>query len=252
MEGIANHINSLGVAELEFYSQKSNSLNSVQLRELSKQITSLGENPKVKVIILKSEGSVFCSGANFIELISIKNRDDATLFFSGFALVINAMRTCPKIIISAVQGKAVGGGVGIIAASDYVIASQDAFIKLSELSIGIGPFVIGPAVQRKTGLSSYSALALTPKTWKDANWAKKNGLINELFESHEEVYQNTINKAIELSAYSLEAMKRLKSSFWVGTEHWGELLYENAQHSGELLLNDACQKSLKSFLKPNK
>lgn len=249
MEGITSHILRSGIAEIEFYSKQGNSLKLLQLDILSNQIIALGNNPKVKAIILKSKGTVFCSGANFNELLSIDNETDAVSFFSGFASVINAMRRCPKLIISIVQGKAVGGGVGLIAASDYVIANYEASVKLSELSIGIGPFVIGPAVQRKVGISNYMELALCPREWKDVQWAKNSGLINEAYESLEIVYQKTLSKAIELSSYSSEAMKRLKDSFWKGTEHWDSLLSENAKNSGQLLLTDACQKSLKSFLK---
>lgn len=249
MEGIHSHITTPGILEIEFHSKHSNSLTLDQLEALSKKIEASGNNPEIKVITLKSQGSVFCGGANFNELISIDNEKDAISFFSGFASVINSMRNCPKFIISAVQGKAVGGGVGLIAASDYVIASSNSSIKLSELSIGLGPFVIGPAVQRKIGISNYTELALSPKKWKNSDWARHTGLLNETYESLDLVHQKTAEKASELNSYNVDAMRKLKASFWKGTEHWDSLLHENAKASGQLLLTDSCQTSLKTFLK---
>ena len=176
---VSNHIGTV-----TFFHPASNSLPGAILNELANSITAVAANPEVRVLILQSEGNkAFCAGASFDELIAIENMDQGSVFFSGFAKVINAMRTCGKLIIARVQGKAVGGGVGLASAADYVFATEQAAIKLSELAVGIGPFVVGPAVQRKMGLSAFSKMALTPAEWQTAEWAKEKGLYMEVFDT---------------------------------------------------------------------
>lgn len=205
------------VAEIEFYSAASNSLNSSQLAELASAIQDAGNQEEVALIHLKSKGDrAFCAGASFDELLAIEDLEAGTHFFSGFANVINAMKTCGKIIITSIQGKTVGGGVGIAAASDYVFATEQASVKLSELSIGIGPFVIEPAVTRKIGLSNFSELTLNPTVWKSADWALQKGLYNCVDQSLE-LLSNSVQKHVKtLSGYSPEALKELKKCFGKG------------------------------------
>lgn len=236
------------VAAITFYHPMSNSLPGKLLRELAETITSCGKNDAVRVIILKSAGEkAFCAGASFDELISIKDFETGKQFFSGFALVINAMRKCPKLIIGRVQGKAVGGGVGLASAVDYCIATQDASVKLSELAVGIGPFVVGPAVERKIGLSGMSELTINATEWRTADWAKSKGLYNEIFETTEEVDYAVNTLADKLAASNPEAMSMLKKVFWTGTEHWDELLTERAGMSGKLVLSDFTINAINSF-----
>ncbi len=237
-----------GIATIEFFHPLSNSLPGKLLAELAETITKMGMDEAVKVIVLKSEGErAFCAGASFDELISINDIETGKMFFSGFANVINACRKCPKLIIGRVQGKAVGGGVGVASAVDYCVATKFAAVKLSELAVGIGPFVVGPAVERKIGTSAMSQLAIDATEWQSAGWAKEKGLYTEVYESAEEM-----DKAIEVLASKLassnpEAMRLLKQIFWKGTEHWDDLLKERAAMSGELVLSDFTKNAINKF-----
>ncbi len=236
------------IAEIEFQHPLSNSLPGNILEKLAEKITELGKNNLVKLLVLKSSGNrVFCAGASFDELISIDNLKTGKKFFSGFAKVINAARKCPKIILGRVQGKAVGGGVGIAAAVDYCIATKYAAIKLSELSLGIGPFVVGPAVERKIGTAAMSQLAINATEWKSANWAKEKGLYAEVHNSIKEM-DEAIGKLINnLINSNPEAMLLLKKICWKGTENWDELLDKRAAMSGELVLSKFTRKAIKKF-----
>ena len=237
-----------GIATIEFFHPSSNSLPSAILTDLAKTINDMGIDNRVKVIVLRSAGDrAFCAGASFDELMAINNVADGTKFFSGFAHVINAMRKCHKLIIGRVQGKAVGGGVGVIAATDYAIATDDASIKLSELAVGIGPFVVGPVVERKIGLSGYSQLAIDATEWRSAEWAKRHGLYSELHKSISEVDDSVNNLADRLAHSSPDAMLQLKKVFWNGTEHWDTLLSERAAISGRLVLSDFTRNAINAF-----
>jgi len=242
---IQNHI-----ATIEFNHPLSNSLPSKVLGQLAKAITGTGERKDVRVIILRSAGDrVFCGGASFDELMSIENLEQGHVFFSGFANVINAMRTCPKLIIGRVQGKAVGGGVGLASSVDYCFATKFASVKLSELAVGIGPFVVGPAVERKAGLSGMSAMAINATAFFDANWAREKGIYTDVFESIEEMDAAIDALAEKLAASNPEAMHELKKIFWRGTEHWDTLLKERAAISGKLVLSEFTRNAIQSFKK---
>ncbi len=243
-------ITDTGIATIEFGHPLSNSLPGKILRKLAHTITQLGGNNDVKVILLKSNGDrAFCAGASFDELISIKDLDEGRIFFSGFSSVINACRKCPKLIIGRVQGKAVGGGVGVASAVDYCFATENADVKLSELAVGIGPFVVGPAVERKIGTSAMSMLAINATEWRSARWAKENGLYAEIFESAEEMDLRINELATTLANSNPEAMALLKKVFWEGTEHWDELLSERALLSGKLVLSDFTINAINKFKK---
>lgn len=235
------------VAVITFGHPKSNSLPSKLLKSLADEIGKVSENKNVNILVLKSEGSTtFCSGASFDELVKLKDIKQSKEFFMGFANLLNAMRTCTKLIITRVQGKAVGGGVGIIAASDYVFATNTAHIKLSELSIGIGPFVVGPVVERKIGKSAFTTLAMDAD-WHDAFWAKNTGLFTKVFATVSELNEETYKLAEHLAKYSAEAMAEMKKMLWEGTEEWGSLLEKRAEISGKLILSDYSKKYLKNF-----
>lgn len=236
------------IAEIEFFNPASNSLNSLQLKELTAAISELGKNKNIVLIHLKSKGErAFCAGASFDELLQINNLENGTAFFSGFANVINAIRTCGKLVITSIQGKTVGGGVGIAAASDYVFATKSASIKLSELSIGIGPFVIEPAVSRKIGLNNFSELTLNPTVWKTAEWAQKAGLFYQTVDGLEELSTKVSQHLVQLSNYNPIALNELKKVLWNGTESWEQLLIERAKISGELALSEETKKALSQF-----
>jgi methylglutaconyl-CoA hydratase len=242
---INNHI-----ATIEFGHPASNSFPSELLDRLTDQLHKLSENDDVRVIILKSEGEkTFCAGASFDELLAITNLSEGKAFFSGFANVINAMRTCSKLIIGRIHGKAVGGGVGLASACDYVLATEAASIKLSELSIGIGPFVIAPAVERKIGKAALSELSLNATKWKDAYWAKEKGLYSEVFESNKELDKELDFLSNNLASYNPKALAEMKKVLWKDTDHWDELLKERAKISGELVLSEYTKKALNQFKK---
>jgi len=246
--GVDVTIDDRGLATVEFSHPLSNSLPGKVLAQLSNTITALGENDQVKILVLKSSGErAFCAGASFDELISIEDLDTGKVFFSGFANVINAMRKCPKLILGRVQGKAVGGGVGLASSVDYCFATKHAAVKLSELAVGIGPFVVGPAVARKLGLAGMSDLAINATEWRTAQWAATHGLYNDIFESVQEMDEALEALASKLLSSSTEAMKGLKRVFWEGTEHWDELLAERAAVSGELILSQEAKKAINKF-----
>ncbi|MEQ1798737.1 MAG: enoyl-CoA hydratase-related protein [Lacibacter sp.] len=234
-----------GIAFIEFFHPQSNSLPGVILKELANAIMHAATDPNVLVVIIRSGGEkAFCAGASFDELVTIKNEKEGQAFFSGFANVINAMRKCPKFIIVRVHGKCVGGGVGIAAAADYAIAVEGADIKLSELAIGIGPFVIGPAVERKMGVSSYSQLSIDAGSWRNADWARRKGLFAELHQTVAAMDESIEKLANTLSHSYPEAMSEMKKVFWKGTEHWDELLIERAKISGRLVLSEFTKQAI--------
>jgi methylglutaconyl-CoA hydratase len=236
------------IATIEFFHPAHNSLPSDILAELASTITAAGKDDEVLVLILKSGGNrTFCAGASFKELISINDEATGETFFSGFANVINAMRKCPKFIIGRVQGKTVGGGVGLASAMDYCMATQHSAIKLSELNLGIGPFVVGPAVERKLGVSGMSQIAIDANTFYSAEWAKQKGLFTKVFDTTEELDLAVEEFAKNLCEYNPEAVKHMKQMFWRGTEDWDELLLERAKISGKLVLSSFTKEKLKRF-----
>ncbi|WP_066224231.1 enoyl-CoA hydratase/isomerase family protein [Formosa haliotis] len=237
-----------GVSCIEFYNPPHNGLPSHLLLQLEQELIQASNNDAVKVVVLQSGGDrTFCAGASFNELITIETEAEGKIFFSGFAKVINAMRTCPKFIICKVQGKTVGGGVGIAAASDYCLATQYAAIKLSELSIGIGPFVIEPAVSRKIGVAAMSEMTINAEQFYDANWAKQKGLFAEVFETKEALDTAAEALSQKLKTYNPEAVKDMKNVMWQNTSHWDELLAERAKISGKLVLSDFTKQVLSKY-----
>ncbi len=237
-----------GITTIEFFHPLSNSLPGGLLEELTHAIHGAGNDEHTKVIILRSAGdNVFCAGASFDELKAIKDKEQGLRFFSGFAHVINAMRTCPKFIIGRIHGKCVGGGVGLAAGVDYAIALESVEIKLSELAIGLGPFVIGPAVERKIGLSAFSQLAIDATMWRSADWARRKGLFAEVHADKEGMDESIHRLADTLMHSSPEATAQLKSIFWKGTEHWDKLLIERAAITGKLVLSDFTKNAIEKF-----
>ena len=236
------------IATVEFYHPKSNSFPSAQLHEMVRILDELGKNDEVKIIVLKSAGNkVFSAGASFDELLSIQSFEEGKKFFMGFANVIMAMRRCPKFIVGCITGKVVGGGVGLASACDYAFADASASIRLSELSIGIGPFVIEPAITRKIGITAFSEMTMNPKEWKSPEWAKEKGIYNQVFEDAESCEKSVQEFAKDLSIYSLEAMRDLKSIFWKETEDWKEVMPKRAEMSGHLVLSDFTRETLMKF-----
>jgi methylglutaconyl-CoA hydratase len=247
-EGYVSHEIEHGIATIEFFHPSSNALPAAILSDLAKTINDIGIDNRVKVIILRSAGDgAFCAGASFDELMAISNEAEGKKFFSGFAHVINAMRKCHKLIIGRVHGKAVGGGVGIIAATDYAIATEGASVKLSELAIGIGPFVVGPAVERKIGVSGLSQLAIDATGWRSAEWAKRHGLYSEIHNTTLGLDDAVASLADKLAHSSPQAMAQLKKIFWHGTENWDVLLSERAAISGHLVLSDFTRNAINKF-----
>lgn len=241
-----------GISSIEFHHPQSNSLPGKILEQLAYEIHFAGTHAESKVIILKSAGDKsFCAGASFDELVQIKTEAEGLKFFNGFAHVINAMRKCPKFIIARVQGKAVGGGVGLAAAADYAIATVHAEIKLSELAIGIGPFVVGPAVERKIGTAAFSALAIDAAMWRNSEWAKRKGLFAEVHENIENMDESIERLAHTLSHSNPEAMAEMKKMFWKNADHWDVLLKERAAISGRLVLSNFAKSAIEKFKSKN-
>ena len=238
-----------GIATISFYHPAQNSLPTALLDDLTNKITTAGNDAQTRVIILKSSGErTFCAGASFDELLQIKDKQQGAEFFSGFARVVNACRKSPKIIIARVQGKAVGGGVGLAAAADYCLATEAASIKLSELAIGIGPFVISPAVTRKIGLPAFSQLTIRATDFQTAQWAMQKGLYNEVYPDINAMDAALHALTVKLASYHPDALNGLKQILWEGTAHWDELLTHRAAISGELVLSKFTQQALQGFL----
>lgn len=238
-----------GISTISFYHPAQNSLPSLLLNQLCDEIEKAGNNPDTRVIVLKSEGErTFCAGASFDELLQIRDKEAGAEFFSGFARLINTCRKSSKIIIARIQGKAVGGGVGLAAGADYCLATEAASIKLSELAIGIGPFVISPAVIRKIGLPAFSQLTIRAVDFQAAQWAKEKGLYNEVYPDIKSLDEALDALTQKLASYHPEALIGLKQILWEGTENWDELLHHRAAISGELVLSDFTQQALKGFL----
>lgn len=237
-----------GLATIEFFHPKHNSLPSSVLRDLANTINEAAADDEIKLIVLKSGGErTFCAGASFDELIQINDFETGKEFFMGFARVINACRKSPKLIIGRVQGKAVGGGVGLASAVDYCMATKFASVKLSELNVGIGPFVVGPAVERKVGVSAMSQMTINADQFYNAEWAKENGLFAEVFESAEDLDEGVARMADYLLSKNPIAQKHLKKIFWEGCENWDELLEKRAEMSGELVLSDYTKEILSKY-----
>lgn len=236
------------VGYIEFYNPPHNGLPASMLASLTDLITKAGLDPSIAVLVLKSGGNgTFCAGASFEELNAISNTDQGTTFFEGFANVINALRRCPKITIGRIQGKAVGGGIGLAAAADYCVATRYSEIKLSELTIGIGPFVIEPALTRKIGLSAMSQLSIEATNFFSAEWAQQKGLYANVYSSVEDLDRQVKLLAEQLSSYNPEALTRLKETLWEGTSDWDELLKKRAAISGRLVLSDFTKQQLKNY-----
>jgi methylglutaconyl-CoA hydratase len=237
-----------GIATVTFFHPLSNSLPGKVLVALADAIHQAGQDPNVRVVVLQSAGEkVFCGGASFDELSTLADAATGDRFFMGFANVINALRTCPKLVIGRVQGKAVGGGVGLASSVDYCLAHRSASVKLSELAVGIGPFVVGPAVERKVGLSGMSQLAIDATAFRSADWAETHGLYAGVFDTLEELDAAVSALATRLAQSSPEAMADLKRVLWQGTEHWHTLLPERAAISGRLVLSDFTKNAIQSF-----
>lgn len=236
------------ITTIEFFHPQSNSLPSKILADLAQEIHSVGNEDDTRVVVLRSAGDkAFCSGASFDELSAIKTKEQGLQFFSGFAHVINAMRKCPKPIIGRIHGRCVGGGVGLAAAVDYAIAAEGADIKLSELSIGIGPFVVGPAIERKIGVAAFSHLAFDAAMWRTADWAKRKGLYAEMHSSIEDMDESIHRLANILAHSNPEAIVELKKILWKGTENWDHLLHDRAAISGRLALSDFTKDAIHKF-----
>jgi len=241
-------IDEYGIARIVFGNSAHNAFSSFMLKTLAAYITELGKDPAVNVILIKSQGeNTFCAGASFDELMDFKSESDGKMFFSGFAYVINSIRLCKKIVVGQVQGKTIGGGVGLAAACDYCFATEQALIRLSELGINIGPFVIGPVVKRKIGLASFTELTFNPDQWRDAQWAKKKGLFQEVFLSFEEMENAANTFCQKLANISPEALKIQKLILWENTSHWDALLLERASLSGKLVVSKEAKASMLAF-----
>lgn len=239
---------SSGLATIAFFHPSHNSLPGHLLAQLANQISQAGQDDDVKVILIKSEGDrTFCAGASFDELISIEDYDTGKKFFMGFANVINAIRTCGKVVVGRVQGKTVGGGVGLASAMDYTLATKYASVRLSELAVGIGPFVVGPAVKRKVGNAAFTHMSLNPSEWQTASWAKENHLFAESFDSTEQLDEYLDHFIQKLLSYNPAALNEIKRISWEGTEHWSQLLEERAEISGQLILSDYAKNAIAKF-----
>jgi len=235
------------IAEITFGTPKSNSLPSEILEKLAQTILVESTKEEVKIILLKSYGDkAFCAGASFDELLEINDLETSKNFFGGFAKVLNAMRTCGKIVVVRVQGKTTGGGVGIACAADYCFATKDASLALPELNLGIGPFVIGPFVERKIGKSQFTTMSLDTE-FRDSNWAKENNIYHQVFENISEMDEGIEKFTEKLATKSTDALALIKKVSWEGTEHFDKLMPERILMSASLLLKDSTKENIEKI-----
>lgn len=245
--GSVSSVSAGGITDVCFGHPKSNSLPSTVLRSLADAITAAGQRPDTRVIVLRSYGAgAFCAGASFDELVAIRDAAMGKEFFMGFARVILAMTRCPKPIVTRVQGKVVGGGVGVVAASDYAIATNNASLRLSELAVGIGPFVVGPVIERKIGPGAFGAMAIDAD-WRDAHWGERHGLYAGLAEDVASLDRNVSDMAAKIAAANPEAVVRIKRIAWAGTDNWPRLLEERSEMSGTLVLSEYTRNAIAAF-----
>ncbi|HEX5076483.1 MAG TPA: enoyl-CoA hydratase/isomerase family protein [Gemmatimonadaceae bacterium] len=238
-----------GIATVSFYHPKSNSLPAAILNDIANRITAVSKHPACRVVVVRSEGAgTFCAGASFDELKQIDSPESGKEFFMGFARILMAMRRCTKPIITRVQGKVVGGGVGIVAASDYALAVPDAPVRLSELAIGLGPFVVGPAIERRVGASAFSAMALDAD-WRDSAWCLAHGLYTRVCDNVQALDQVLGTVAHRMASFNPEAISELKSALWHDTDSWDQLLEDRAAMSGRLVLSDFTRNAIAAFEK---
>ena len=241
-------LKSAGIARIHFAHAKQNAFPATHLKDLCAAFEEVSSDDNIHAIVLQSDpAKAFCAGASFDELLAVKTPEEGKAFFMGFANVINAMRRCPQPIIGRIHGKAVGGGVGLIAACDYALATIQTEVKLSEIAIGIGPFVIAPAVLRKIGTAALSELSLAANVWKSADWAHAKGLLSELHSDFDSLEKAVVQHANRLSAYTPQAVAELKKALWKGTEDWDNLLEHNAAVSGQLVLSKRTQQTLQQL-----
>jgi len=246
-DGFVNLDISEKVASVTFYHPQSNSLPSNLLQEMINIFNELSKNNTINVVVIKSEGEkTFCAGASFDELIEIDNFEDGKEFFMGFARLINSIRKCGKIVVGRIQGKVVGGGVGLVSVCDYSLASENASLRLSELALGLGPFVVGPPIERKIGKEAFIEMSLDCQ-WRNSQWAKDHGFYHGVYKSISELDENLTSFTQQLSERSAEALSSLKKIFWEGTNHWEKLLEERAEYSGKLVLSDYTKNFIKEF-----
>lgn len=237
------------IATITFAHPKSNSLPGALLTKLANEITHVAGNSGIKVIVLRSAGDkAFCAGASFDEMKAVTDAPSGRVFFSGFAKVILAMVRAPQFVVARVQGKATGGAVGLIAAADYVLAARGASLKLSELAVGLGPFVIGPVVERKVGPGAFAAMSIDAD-WRDADWAERHGLYARLFDDPKEMDAALARLTQFLAAANPEAITQLKHVLWQGVEDWDELLDRRAAISGALALSEHTRAAIAKFEK---
>lgn len=240
-----------GIHYITFFHPAHNAMPGYQLKALAEAIDEAGRDPESGVIVLQSEGErTFCAGASFDELAAIGDLEQGKTFFMGFANVINACRRSPKLILGRIQGKAVGGGVGLAAATDVCFAVSKASLRLSELVVGIGPFVVGPAIERKIGVSTFGDFALHPADWYSADWALAKGLYHKVFADAASMDAAIADYARELLSYNPEAVREMKKVLWQGTENWDQLLTERAAISGRLVLSDFTRDAIQAFKAP--
>jgi len=236
-----------GIGTVEFSHPKGNSLPAKLLNELAAAITTVGDDPAARVIVLRSAGSsTFCAGASFDEFTAVKDAEGGKEFFSGFSRVILAMIRAPKFVLVRVQGRAAGGAIGVIAASDYSCAVRGAQVKLSELQVGIGPFVVGVVIDRKLGPAALMNLAVHAD-WHDAEWCERHGLYSELCGDIAALDAAVDAHAKRLAASNPEAMREMKRIFWAGTEDWQARMGERAALSGRMVLSDFTRDALARF-----
>jgi methylglutaconyl-CoA hydratase len=236
-----------GIATVTFGHPKGNSLPASVLRALAERVAEAGADEAARVIVLRSSGTgPFCAGASFDELTAIRTAEEGREFFSGFARVILAMLRVPKPVVTRVHGKTAGGGVGLVAASDYAIAVDGAACRLSELAVGIGPFVVGPVIERKIGLAAFQAMAIDAD-WRDAAWARERGLYARTVPGASELDEAVDALARRLAAANPEALAGIKRACWAGTEGWDALLAERAATSGRLVLSEFTRAAIERF-----
>ncbi|MBI2711896.1 MAG: enoyl-CoA hydratase/isomerase family protein [Bdellovibrio sp.] len=190
-----------------------NAFNDQVIEDLTRTFSEDAKKNDVRAVVLAGEGASFCAGGDLnwmkrsVDLTREENLKDTRKLTEMFAL----MNECPKPLIGAVQGHAIGGGVGLVSVCDIVVAVQTTEFSLSEVRLGIVPACIGPFVVSKIGASHARGLFVSAERFQGAK-AREIGLVHECVEDHAALQQSVeriLGNILQCGPNAIGVAKRL-------------------------------------------
>lgn len=226
-----------------------NAFNDVLIAELTRWAHALAADASVRVVVLAGAGPTFCAGADLtwmartIEYSDAENREDALRAGAMFA----AVNRLPVPVIGRIHGAALGGGAGLAAVCDIVVAEEDAVFGFTEVKLGIIPAVISPFVLAKIGRSAARELFLTGRRFS-ARHALEIGLVHNVVRADEldGVVEGVIREVLTAGPQAVAAAKRLIADVWSAAPDDVPLLVANAL--AERRVSAEGQDGLRAFL----